>query len=78
MSNDNVAVKLQDGVTYVDGYGTRHKIMGTCKDHPDWCWSLQGSWFVRETGRELRYNMSTGEYYVSDKFTWTDLHKVAS
>lgn len=74
MSAGDVAVQLQDGRTYVDGYGARHKIMGTCKDHPAWCWSLQGAWFVRETGREVRYSATLG-HYVSDRFTWMDLWK---
>lgn len=46
---------LKDGMTYRAKNGTQHTIGGTCKDHPEWCWSLSGWWFVRATGEHVNY-----------------------
>lgn len=43
-------MKLEDGKTYLNGDGKEVRIMGTTKMFADYCWSVQGDWYERETG----------------------------
>jgi hypothetical protein len=76
--DDAVAIKLEDGVTYVDGYGAKHTIGGSTRRYPQYVYSHQGEWFDRETGRCVRYDAKTDSYSLIDNFTWRDLWKRAS
>jgi hypothetical protein len=64
---------LEDGRTYRNGWGDRHTIAGTCKEHPEWCYTNGGEWFVRATGQALRYNDRTGTHYAAAENTWYTL-----
>ena len=75
--DDAVAVQLEDGVTYVNGYGERHTIEGPTARYPQYCYSRQGEWFDRETGRCVRYNPRTDTYSLTEYFTWRDLWRRA-
>jgi len=55
-------MRLQDDHTYADGWGNKRTIMGTTKDHPEWCWSLCGFWYERATGRHIGYDKDIGSY----------------
>ena len=70
--DDAVAVRLVDGATYVNGYGERFTIGGTCPDHPAFCWSIQGYWFDRQWGRFVGYSPELG-HHVPARLTWRDL-----
>ncbi len=48
-------IRLVDGETYVNGHGVQHTIGGPTKDYPAWVWSIQGNWYVRETGQYVGY-----------------------
>lgn len=73
-TSDNVAVNLEIGATYVNGYGEQHRIMGPTKHHPEYVWSLRGDWFVRETGQYVYLDLKTGKYETRGT-TWRDLWK---
>lgn len=73
-SGDTVAVNLKDGHVYVDGYGGRHRIVGTCRFHPEWCWATSGEWFERSTGTAIAYDLATGDYKVGPA-SWRNLWK---
>ena len=46
-------MQLIDGKTYARADGREETIGGTCKDHPEWVWSIQGNWFERATGKHI-------------------------
>lgn len=50
-------MKLEDGKTYARVDGQLETVGGTCKDYPDWVWTIQGNWFERATGRAIRYSV---------------------
>jgi hypothetical protein len=72
---DAAAIKLEDGATYVNGYGEKHTIEGPTERYPQYVYSRQGEWFDRETGRCVRYDPRTDTYSLIDAFTWRDLWK---
>ena len=51
---------LQDGKNYRNNDGTRVSIQKRTKHYPDWVWSLQGNWYVRETGQFVLYSPGKG------------------
>ena len=75
--DDAVAVKLEDGVTYVNGFGERHTIEGPTRRYPQYVYSNKGEWFDRETGRYVQYDPRNDSYSVIGVFTWRDLWKRA-
>lgn len=53
---------LKDRHTYKNFKGESVSIIGATKKHEDFVYSLQGDWYVRETGKLLNYNPKTGEH----------------
>lgn len=74
-------MKLKDKTIYKDGRGIEHVIMGVTKHHCDYVWSLQGDWYMRETGAKLAYRIIRdakghdvgGEHYALDTDSWHTL-----
>lgn len=71
---DKLAVCLKDGVTYADGWGELHTVMGPCRDYPEWCWTNTGYWFERLTGTRIDYDPTTGTHSVGGA-SWRNLWK---
>lgn len=46
---------LEDGKQYRTGRGAVLIIGGTTRHYKDWCWSIQGNWYERATGRAIGY-----------------------
>jgi hypothetical protein len=53
-------MEIKDGKEYRTGKGAVLTIGGTTREHKDWCWSIQGNWYERATGRAIGYR-PTGE-----------------
>ena len=53
---------LKDGYTYQTGRGIGHDrtVVGTCQDHADWCYTREGWWYERATGRAIGYHPHHG------------------
>jgi hypothetical protein len=45
---------LQDGVTYLDGWGYECLVLGRTRDHPELVYTAQGLWYSRADGRHFR------------------------
>lgn len=57
-------MRLEIGKEYLNGYGESVTIGGPTRDNPEWVWSIQGNWYVKETGEFLWYVPSTGGHEV--------------
>jgi hypothetical protein len=54
------SISLEEGRTYMSGFGRRCTIMGPVKNHPDWVWSLNGFWYRRSDGRQITTTRAAG------------------
>ena len=55
LKRDPSIFPLQDGVTYLDGWGSPRTIGPASKPGHPIAWSLQGVWYRRRDGRVYRY-----------------------
>lgn len=51
-------MKIEDGKKYRTGRGAVITIGGTTRYYKDWCWSIQGDWYERATGRRIGYRQT--------------------
>lgn len=61
---------IEIGKTYVDGWGSSHRIAGITKDYPEWGWSIGGFWFRISDGRKITYTKDGGHHPISKPSAW--------
>jgi hypothetical protein len=54
------SIRLEEGRTYMTGFGSRRTIMGAVKGQPDWVYSLDGFWYRRSDGRHITTSLTAG------------------
>lgn len=46
-------MKVEIGEEYLDGWGSRFRVMGLTADNKKWVWTLQGNWYRQSDGRKI-------------------------
>ena len=53
-------MELENGKTYIDGWGDPHTIVGTTAHYPAFVFTLGGHWFRRFDGRKVLFDPKYG------------------
>lgn len=68
-------MKIEPGKSYITAHGAIVTIAGEVRGQPEWCWSTQGDWYERATGKRLTYReVEAGVWrHIPHQGTWSHL-----